>query len=766
MPAFLDLQCPCRKLSLLAFAVLLYVAAAAPARAQVPTPTIVPGNCANSYPVRNGLQFDLVLTTQDTQPSPNYWYDDQDSVTKHSEFFSGGNPGPTVSFTTICVGDDVRWEEPATQVSQHTSTQGTVPSPLDCAHAHAESPLWDIVDCVQNPTNNLMAANTIYCPAAGTCPGTSPNPFFKTQGIFQYYCRAHGSAMEGYVIVNPYKTTVAVTGATAGVYGTTSTLVATISSTPSRGGSPNAVGTVQFFINGSPFGSPVSVDSAGKATLSNAILPAGNDQVTAQYSGDGNKYAQSPVSSADTVTITPASASVSLQSSQNPAPPGTNITFTATVTNNSTAVAPGAGEMVDIFDSVSGQLGTMTFQSSAGNQGTYTFSTNALSSGSHSITAVLQAGNFSSATSNVVTQKMEDFNIAISNPVGTVAPGAVFTYNGTLTSIGGYSGNVAIACMSVPVGLACTPPGSPIALTSSSSNVPFTVTASDNTAAVYNFNIQGSDSVAGIAHQLGVTLNVTTFTLTVPVGSQSTTVVDGNSSNLLSFSVQSQGAPDTITMSCPTVTPAPAAGSITCAFANGKATQTLDAPVGVVVPGNFTIDVSATVPPGTYTVKLKAADANTSKSQNITVTVSASSTPVTLVPDLPTAHPLAAAQIGMYSFLAKVSNTGLTAATSVHLLLTFDQPVLALSGAASCTIITSPLGSEVQASADCNMGTVNAGTTNSKLLTVVVPVTQRNLAITNRVSSADTNNVNPPIFTRTQQFRLLPWTNVNKPAGP
>jgi hypothetical protein len=46
-------------------------------------------------------------------------------------------------------------------------------------------------------------------------------------------------------------------------------------------------GTIQFLVNGSPFGAPVAM-VGGAASLNTTALPAGTWAVRALYSGDGN----------------------------------------------------------------------------------------------------------------------------------------------------------------------------------------------------------------------------------------------------------------------------------------------------------------------------------------------------------------------------------------------------------------------------------------------------------------------------------------------
>jgi hypothetical protein len=63
------------------------------------------------------------------------------------------------------------------------------------------------------------------------------------------------------------------------IYGQSTTFTATV--TPS-----DATGTVQFRIDGTAFGSPVSLSGGTAASGSIATLTAGNNPVTAEYSGD------------------------------------------------------------------------------------------------------------------------------------------------------------------------------------------------------------------------------------------------------------------------------------------------------------------------------------------------------------------------------------------------------------------------------------------------------------------------------------------------
>ena len=79
------------------------------------------------------------------------------------------------------------------------------------------------------------------------------------------------------------------------VYGQSVTFTAIVTATLPGIGVPT--GTVQFSIDGSPVGSPVTLDGAGHATFDTSSLPsyltAGSHTILASYSGGSNDYASS-----------------------------------------------------------------------------------------------------------------------------------------------------------------------------------------------------------------------------------------------------------------------------------------------------------------------------------------------------------------------------------------------------------------------------------------------------------------------------------------
>jgi large repetitive protein len=120
------------------------------------------------------------------------------------------------------------------------------------------------------------------------------------------------------------------------VFGQPVTVTATVTAAAPGSGTPTS--TVQFTIDGSNVGAPVTLDGGGQATFSPtpAQLPIGNHTVGYTYFGDANFIASS---AGITQNVTKAKSSAAVVSSANPSVSSQSVTFTATVS----AVAPGAG---------------------------------------------------------------------------------------------------------------------------------------------------------------------------------------------------------------------------------------------------------------------------------------------------------------------------------------------------------------------------------------------------------------------------------------
>ena len=136
-------------------------------------------------------------------------------------------------------------------------------------------------------------------------------------------------------VINQPATTVAMTvspGSTS-TYGQDVTYTATVTSS----GNPRPTGTVQFDVDGVPFGSPVSLDD-GSATIDLLTgLQVGNHTITALYSGDQHYASNSQWA---TQTVTPAALTITTISNSKvygAALPTLTASYTGFVNSDTTA---------------------------------------------------------------------------------------------------------------------------------------------------------------------------------------------------------------------------------------------------------------------------------------------------------------------------------------------------------------------------------------------------------------------------------------------
>ncbi|HEU5001873.1 MAG TPA: Ig-like domain repeat protein [Actinomycetota bacterium] len=148
----------------------------------------------------------------------------------------------------------------------------------------------------------------------------------------------------------------------------------------SGNGSGTPGGQVQFLIDGSNLGSPVSL--SGGSAVSGAIssLTVGTHTVDAQYLGDGN-FNPSSGSLPGGQVVTPGGTSTMLSSSENPSTVGDAVVFTATVAPTTAAGTPGGTVQFRIDGSDVGSPVTLS-------GGTASYSTSSLAVGNHTVSAV------------------------------------------------------------------------------------------------------------------------------------------------------------------------------------------------------------------------------------------------------------------------------------------------------------------------------------------------------------------------------------------
>jgi hypothetical protein len=177
------------------------------------------------------------------------------------------------------------------------------------------------------------------------------------------------------------------------IVGQSVTLTAIVSP---NGSSNTPVGTVTFSVGGTTLGmgTLMVVGGIDEATINTTALPAGNDTITASYSGDTNNFAPSTGMNSVTVNLDPTTTKVT--ASPNPSVYGDSVTLTATVSSSS-AGTPGG---IVTFSVGSLSLGTGTL-AVVGGMDQATITTTLLPGGSDTITATYGGdGTFAGSSGN------------------------------------------------------------------------------------------------------------------------------------------------------------------------------------------------------------------------------------------------------------------------------------------------------------------------------------------------------------------------------
>lgn len=172
--------------------------------------------------------------------------------------------------------------------------------------------------------------------------------------------------------------------------------------------SPAIAGSVQFTSNGSPIGSPVAVDSSGKAQTSTSFATAGTYALTAVFTPTDTTANSGSTGTASVTVNPPATPTSTSLAVQQDGTAGDSATLTATVTSGGSGVTAGSVAFYDNGSST--PLGTVA-GSSATSGGVYTLTlAGGFAAGSHSVVAkfsptdVTQYQASQSAASTFVTQ--------------------------------------------------------------------------------------------------------------------------------------------------------------------------------------------------------------------------------------------------------------------------------------------------------------------------------------------------------------------------
>lgn len=155
-------------------------------------------------------------------------------------------------------------------------------------------------------------------------------------------------------------------------------------------------------------------------------------------------------------------------------------------------------------------------------------------------------------TLTLVVGSSPDYMLNISNPSLTSPVNSSAQFNGTLTSLNGYAGTVALSC---GTGAPPTCTIDPASAVPSSAGISFTVTVSSNISQSYPFSITGmGNDAAMIAHSAPVTFTATpsqSFDFTMGITPGSASVPVGQSAILtVNVSPTTGSFPNSVSFSC------------------------------------------------------------------------------------------------------------------------------------------------------------------------------------------------------------------------
>jgi hypothetical protein len=218
--------------------------------------------------------------------------------------------------------------------------------------------------------------------------------------------------------------------------------------------SGNAVqgGTITFKDGSAVLGSG-AISQGGVATFTTTSLQVGTHALTAAYSGATGF--QSSVSNTVQLLIQGDATGTTLTATPNPAGVGTNVTFTASVSNTTAPMAAAPTGTVTFLD------GTVALgQAALNGSGVATYSTSSLAVGTHLITAAYPGTTntlpgVSAAVQEVILPFVGDFTLQVSPGSASLYTGAAANLQVTVSAINGFDQNVALACTGLTAATTC-----------------------------------------------------------------------------------------------------------------------------------------------------------------------------------------------------------------------------------------------------------------------------------------------------------------------
>ena len=193
-----------------------------------------------------------------------------------------------------------------------------------------------------------------------------------------------GTLSGGQVVKQASSTTTVASSLNPSLYGQVVSFTASVAAVAPGSGTPT--GTAQFAIDGSNFGSPVTLVSGSATSGTISTLTEGTHTVTAVYSGAAD-FATSTGTLSGGQVVGSASAATVVTSSLNPSVYGQSVTFTATISGQYGQVKGRKPQSVTGTVAWSTKTGCGTTTVTSGNPGVATCITSNLPAGTDTITA-------------------------------------------------------------------------------------------------------------------------------------------------------------------------------------------------------------------------------------------------------------------------------------------------------------------------------------------------------------------------------------------
>jgi hypothetical protein len=462
---------------------------------------------------------------------------------------------------------------------------------------------------------------------------------------------------------------------------------------------------VQFSIDGTAFGSAVTLVSGTATSAIIATLTQGTHTVTAVYSGDTN-FATATGALSGGQGVSQATAATVVTSGLNPSTYGQSVTFTATINGEYGLVKGRAGvKQKDVSGTVawSANTGCGTTNVTSGNPGIATCTTTSLAAGAETVTATYSGdgnhGGSSGSFSQTVNQASQTITFTTPPPVS-----AKNGSNFTVAATGGASGN-------------------PVTFTSagscSNSGATYTMTSGTGTCSVIA-NQAGNNNYTA-APQLTATVSAGVVAQTITFTTPAPATAKSGDSFTVAATGGASGNPVTFTVG---------AGSV-CSLSG--ATYTMTSSTGYC-----------------YVVANQAGNSNYSAAPTVTETVTAVKTVTKIAPTVTfTGAPANAAYLSTFT-VSTTQNSGVTpkiTSTTGSVCSVSGDVVTMKKGEGTCTVKATWATNDYYLAASAEQSTTATllGTTTSITNTVYEPANPLKVEVyftaTNGTTTAVAGNV-------------------------